>query len=88
MGRNQNCSRMRYKQSSRIPRHFVSPKFWLFYAKSEFFNSHEILRQSLSRGRPIDFSQILQCRLRQCGVLAFGRLEKKGLRFSPVSQSP
>jgi hypothetical protein len=28
--RKQNCSRMRYKRSFRISRHFVSPKFWLF----------------------------------------------------------
>jgi hypothetical protein len=49
--RKQNCSRMPYKRSSRIPRHFVSPKFWLFYAKREFFNTNAIFRQLL-RKRP------------------------------------
>ena len=44
--RKQNCSRMPYKRSSRIPRHFVSPKFWLFYAKREFFNTNAIFQQS------------------------------------------
>ena len=43
--RKQNCSRMRYKRSSRIPRHFVSPKFWLFSAKREFFNTNRIFHQ-------------------------------------------
>src|ERR1700757_1992603 len=43
--RKQNCSRMPYKRSSRIPRHFVSPKFWLFYAKREFFNTNRRLLQ-------------------------------------------
>src|SRR5262249_2404801 len=39
---------MRYKRSSRIARHFLSPKFWPFGSKREFFNRHRLLRQ-LSR---------------------------------------
>src|SRR5215831_102459 len=31
---------MRYKRSSRIARHFLSPKFWPFGSKREFFNRH------------------------------------------------
>ena len=39
---------MRYKRSSPIARHFLSPKFCPFEEKSEFFNTHEIYRQFTS----------------------------------------
>src|SRR5256885_12245294 len=39
---------MRYKRSSPIARHFLSPKFWPFETKSEFFNTHACLRQLIS----------------------------------------
>jgi hypothetical protein len=32
------------KRLSRIARHFLSPKFWLFETKREFFNRHSRLR--------------------------------------------
>jgi hypothetical protein len=41
----QNCARMRYERSSPIARHFLSPKFWPFEMKSEFFNTHAIFLQ-------------------------------------------
>jgi hypothetical protein len=44
--RKRNCFRMRYKRSSRIPRHFVSPNFGSFVGKREFFNSHRCLHSN------------------------------------------
>ena len=44
--RKQNCVRMRYKRSSRISRHFVSPNFGSFGGKTEFFNSHRRLHSN------------------------------------------
>ena len=32
---------MPYKRLSRFSRHFVYPKFWLFWSKPDFFNRHE-----------------------------------------------
>jgi hypothetical protein len=37
---------MPYKRLSRFSRYFVSPKFWLFGWKVEFFNSHRRLHSS------------------------------------------
>src|SRR6266404_2155340 len=36
---------MPYKRSSRIARHFLSPIFWPFGTKSEFFNTHAWFQQ-------------------------------------------
>src|SRR5205823_11849816 len=46
----QNCARMRYERSSPIARHFLSPKFWRFEAKCEFFNSHRRLHSKPMKG--------------------------------------
>src|SRR6266566_2312886 len=42
---------MPYKRSSRIARHFPSPKIWPFGAKTEFFNTHAIFHQLSINGR-------------------------------------
>src|SRR5437773_10023604 len=53
---------MPYKRSSRIARHFPSPKIWPFGAKTEFFNTHAIYRQQRShgagQGRKFQFEQV------------------------------
>jgi hypothetical protein len=36
---------MRYKRSSPISRHFLSPKFWPFETKPEFFNTNSRLHK-------------------------------------------
>jgi hypothetical protein len=40
----QKCARMPYKRRSQFSRHYVSPKFWLFGRKLDFFNSHRPFR--------------------------------------------
>jgi len=40
---------MPYKRSSRIARHFPSPKIWPFGSKTEFFNTHAMLHQLTHR---------------------------------------
>src|SRR5215469_18252782 len=44
----QNCVRMRYERSSRIPRHFGSPEFRPFPPEWEFFNTQGIYQQLCS----------------------------------------
>jgi hypothetical protein len=39
---------MRYKRSSSIAGHFLSPKFRPFETKSEFFNTHALLTTTLN----------------------------------------
>src|SRR6266704_3365319 len=56
---------MPYKRSSRIARHFPSPKIWPFGAKTEFFNTHAYLRQ-LSAGQQLSSEQEASQRPNQC----------------------
>ena len=38
-------TKLRYERSSPIARHFLSPKFWPFETKSEFFNISKYVGQ-------------------------------------------
>jgi hypothetical protein len=66
---------MRYKRSSPILGHVVSPKFWLFRRKLDFFNSHACSRQLCCEMKPLLASI---CRRAVCPGSACTQAEKHG----------
>jgi hypothetical protein len=72
----QNCVTKRFKRSSRISRHFMSPKFWPFPLEWEFFNSHATFRQAPMASDNEPFRGLLSVNLEN-GAYAIAAAERR-----------